>query len=341
MAINGTIAIDMHAHVFSPSAKALMDQHYQPSEILTPDRDPYMFFAHPSSLAVDNEAIPSLVPKMINLEPRAADMDKTRVDIQVVSPVPIQFFYWTDPELGNELARAQNNDVSELVKGDPDRFVAMGTLPMQDAAASVVEMRRAVKELDIRAFIISSNIDGVELSDRRFDPIYAEAVALDVPLFLHPFGFTDGARLRPFFMHNCVGQPLEEQIAVSHLIFGGVLDRHPGIKICIAHGGGYFPYYAGRMDHSWEYRPELRETISKPPSEYLRDLYYDTVVFRPDQLEYLVDIVGVDRVMMGTDYPFDMQEFEPVTFVESATKLGAAERKKILGGTAAQLMRIG
>lgn len=341
MASNGTIAVDMHAHVFSSSAKALMDKHYQSAEILTPDRDPYMFFAHPSSLAVDNEAIPSLVHKMIALEPRAADMDKTRVDIQIVSPVPIQFFYWTDPELGNDLARAQNNDVSELVKGDPDRFVAMGTLPMQDAKASVVEMRRAVKELDIRAFIISSNIDGVELSDRRFDPIYAEALALDVPLFLHPFGFTDGARLRPFFMHNCVGQPLEEQIAVSHLIFGGVLDRHPGIKICIAHGGGYFPYYAGRMDHSWEYRPELRETISKPPSEYLRDLYYDTVVFRPDQLEYLVDMVGVDRVMMGTDYPFDMQEFEPVSFVESATKLGAGERKKILGGTAAKLMRIG
>ena len=206
--------------------------------------------------------------------------------------MPIQFFYWTDPELGNELARVQNDDVSKLVAGDPDRFVAMGTLPMQDAAASVTEMRRAVKELDIRAFIISSNVDGVELSDRRFDPIYAEAVALDVPLFLHPFGFTDGARLRPFFMHNCVGQPLEEQIAISHLIFGGVLDRHKGIKICIAHGGGYFPYYAGRMDHSWEYRPELRKTIERPPSEYLRELYYDTVVFRPDQLEYLIDMVG-------------------------------------------------
>lgn len=340
MATNGTIAIDMHAHVFSPTAKALMDEHYQASEILTPDRDPYMFFAHPSSLAVDNKAIPSLVPKMINLEPRAADMDKTRVDMQIVSPVPIQFFYWTDPDLGNALARAQNDDVSKLVAGDPDRFVAMGTLPMQDASASVTEMRRAVKDLDIRAFIISSNIDGVELSDKRFDPIYAEAVKLDVPLFIHPFGFTDGARLRPFFMHNCVGQPLEEQIAVTHLIFGGVLDRHPGIKFCIAHGGGYFPYYAGRMDHSWEYRPELRETISKPPSEYLRDLYYDTVVFRPDQLEYLVDLVGVDRVMMGTDYPFDMQEFEPVAFVESATKLGAGERKKILGGTAAALMGI-
>ncbi len=341
MASNGTIAIDMHAHVFSPSAKALMDKHYQPADILTPDRDPYMFYAHPSSMAVDQEAIPGLVPKMIDLKPRAEDMDKTRVDMQVVSPVPIQFFYWTDPELGNELARLQNDDVSELVKGDPERFVAMGTLPMQDAAASVVEMRRAVKELDIRAFIISSNIDGVELSDSRFDPIYAEAVALDVPLFLHPFGFTDGARLRPFFMHNCVGQPLEEQIAISHLIFGGVLDRHKGIKICIAHGGGYFPYYAGRMDHSWEYRPELRKTIDRPPSEYLRELYYDTVVFRPDQLEYLVDLVGVDRVMMGTDYPFDMQEFEPVAFVESATKLSEGERKKILGGTAAELMRIG
>lgn len=341
MAGTTTVAIDMHAHVFSPSAKALMDERYEAADILTPTRDPYMFFAHPASREVDQQAIPALVPKMIGLEPRAADMDATRVDMQVVSPVPIQFFYWTDPEFGNRLAMAQNDDASALVKGDPGRFAAMGTLPMQDASASVAEMRRCVRELDIRAFIISSNIDGVELSDPRFDPVWAEAVALDVPLFVHPFGFTDGARLRPFFMHNFVGQPLEEQIAIAHLIFGGVLDRHPGIRFCIAHGGGYFPYYVGRMDHSWEYRPELRRRIERAPSEYLRELYYDTVVFRPDALEYLVNLVGADRVMMGTDYPFDMQEFQPVAFVEAATKLSAGERGKILGGNAAAMMRLG
>jgi aminocarboxymuconate-semialdehyde decarboxylase len=341
MAGNGTVNIDMHCHVFSPSAKALIDERYSALDILTPDRDPYMFFAHPSSRGIDEKSIPELVPKMVGLEPREADMDATRVDIQVVSPVPIQFYYWTDPAFGADLARAQNNDVAELVKGNPDRFVAMGTLPMQDAAASVIELRRAVNELGVRAFIVSTNIDGVELSDARFDPIYAAAVALDVPLFLHPFGFTDGSRLRPYFMHNCVGQPLEEQIAITHLIFGGVLDRHPGIKICIAHGGGYFPYYAGRMDHSWEYRPELRELIDRPPSEYLRELYYDTVVFRADALEYLVNMVGVDRLMMGTDYPFDMQEFDPVGFIEGATGLSESDRAKICGGTASDLMRIG
>jgi len=341
MTATDTVAIDMHCHAFSPSAKALLDERYEANEIFTPIRDPYMFYAHSASRDVDSKRIPDLVPKMIDLKPRVKDMDKTHVDVQVVSPVPIQFYYWTDPDFGTRLAQAQNDDISALVKDNTSRFAAMGALPMQDSVASVAEMRRCVKDLDIRAFIISSNINGVELSDPRFDPVWAEAINLDVPLFIHPFGFTDGERLRCFFMHNCVGQPLEEQIAITHLIFGGVLDRHPGIKFCIAHGGGYFPYYAGRMDHSWEYRPELRKQIRKAPSEYLRELYYDTVVFRPDALEYLVNLVGADRVMMGTDYPFDMQEFEPVAFVKSATKLSNDDRRKILGATSARLMRIG
>lgn len=331
--MTGPVAIDMHAHVFSPSAKALMDERYEAADILTPTRDPYMFFAHPASREVDMQAIPSLVPRMIDLAPRAADMDRTRVDAQVVSPVPIQFFYWTDPEFGNRLAMAQNHDVAALVKGDPDRFAAMGTLPMQDAAASVVEMRRCVKDLGICAFIISSNIDGVELSDPRFDPVWAEAVTLDVPLFIHPFGFTDGARLRPFFMHNFVGQPLEEQIAVSHLIFGGVLDRHPELRVLIMHGGGYFPFYLGRMDHAWNARPELRKLTPEPPSAYLQRMWYDSCVFDEGTLARLVDLAGPDRVMMGSDWPFDMGDADPVGLVRRAVPDPAAQAQ-LLGGTA-------
>ena len=336
MAGSRRAVIDMHAHGFSRAAKELVDRHYTAADIVGPDRDTYMFWAHPDARSYDMQQIPLVMPKLVSLEARAADMDRQRVDMQVISPIPFQYYYWTDPSLGAALARLQNDEIAALAASN-DRFAAMAALPLQDAQASVGELRRCVLEHGIRAFIISSWIDGVELSDRRFDPVWEEAVRHKASLFVHPVGFNDGSRLIPHFMHNAVGQPLEEQIAITHLIFGGVLDRHPGIRFVIAHGGGYFPYYVGRMDHAWEVRPELRKQIARRPSEYLRELWYDTVVFRPDALEYLVNLAGADKVMLGTDYPFDMAEADPVGLIEK-TNFSMAERAKICGGTIADLL---
>ena len=172
-----------------------------------------------------------------------------------------------------------------------------------------------------------------------FDPLYARLAELKVPLFIHPLGFSQGQRLGDFFMVNSLGQPVEEGIAISHFIMGGVLDRHPELKVVVAHGGGFLPFYTGRMDHAWKVRPEVRKLIAEPPSTYLKRLWFDTCVFSADLIEVLVDVAGADRVMMGSDYPFDMGDQDPVGLVKQA-KLSDIDREKILSGNASRLFKI-
>lgn len=173
----------------------------------------------------------------------------------------------------------------------------------------------------------------MEISDPALDPVWAGLARLGAALVIHPLGFSHGQRLGPFFMVNTVGQPLEEIIAINHLIFGGILDRHPDLRVLVVHGGGYFPGYAGRMDHAWAARPELRRLTPEPPSAYLRRMWYDTCVFDTGTLARLVDAVGADRVMLGSDWPFDMGDADPVGLVRQ-TVTDEATRGQILSGTA-------
>jgi aminocarboxymuconate-semialdehyde decarboxylase len=196
-------------------------------------------------------------------------------------------------------------------------------------------MKRCVDELGLRGIEISSNVAGRELADPIFRPFFAAAEALGVLLFMHPLGFTHGQRLSEHYLNNLVGNPLESTVAVSHLIFGGVLERHPGLKLCVAHGGGYLPTYWGRMDHAWRDRDDCRQAIKQPPSEYLRRLYFDTVVFDRRHLEFLLKIYGAEKLLMGTDYPFDMAEPDPLALHAA---LDPASREQILGGNAARLL---
>jgi aminocarboxymuconate-semialdehyde decarboxylase len=182
---------------------------------------------------------------------------------------------------------------------------------------------------------ISSNVNGRELAEPEFRPFFAAAEALGVLVFVHPLGFTHGQRLSEHYFNNLIGNPLESTIAVGHLIFGGVLDAHPGLKLCIAHGGGYLPGYIGRMDHAFRAREDCRAHIHREPSTYLRQLYFDTLVFDRGQLKQMVDTYGAGHLMMGTDYPFDMSEPDPVRFQGG---LSEADREAVLGGTAARLL---
>jgi len=180
----------------------------------------------------------------------------------------------------------------------------------------------------------------VDLDDPRFEPFFAKAQELEVLIFIHPLGFTDGERLKDYLLNNVIGQPLEEAVVLSRLIFSGVLERYPNLKICVAHGGGYLPYYPGRMDHAYEVRPECKKHISRPPSEYLKKLYFDTVVYQGPSLEYLVRYAGSDHVLLGTDYPFDMGEDDPVGLINSVKSFSPADRAAIMGGNAVQLLKI-
>jgi aminocarboxymuconate-semialdehyde decarboxylase len=211
----------------------------------------------------------------------------------------------------------------------------MGTVPLQNTEMAIAEMRRCVNELGLRGIEISSNVNGEELAHPSRRAFFAAAEELGALIFLHPLGFTHGQRLAEHYLDNILGNPIESTIALSHLIFEGVLEAYPGLKLCVAHGGGYLPGYWGRLDHAYRAREDCRQHISREPSSYLRQVWLDTLVFDQDQLESLVRTHGPDRLCLGTDYPFDMAEPDPVGF---HAKLDEPAKAKVLGLNAAGLL---
>ena len=273
-------------------------------------------------------------------ERRIADMDLMGIDIQAISPAPRQTYYGADPELGRDVSRTINDFIAEICGRYPDRFVGLGTVPFQAPEFAVAELERCRHSLGFRGIEIMTHVAGTDLSDPKFRPIFQRCEELGTLLFMHPSGFTDGRRFADHYFSNVIGIPLESTIAVHHLIFGGVLDAYPGLKIVVAHGGGYLPAYSGRIDHGAAARPDCCEHLKQDPTAYLKRLHFDTMVFTHRQLEYLVRLYGAEHVLMGTDYPYDMGETDPIGFIERAPGLSDAERRAIFGGNAARLLGI-
>ncbi len=205
----------------------------------------------------------------------------------------------------------------------PDRFVALGTVPLQDGNEAAKELERSMQELGFKGCQILTNVAGKELSDPAFAPFWAKAEALGALVVIHPNGFTGGERFSRLYFSNVIGNPLDTTVALHYLIFDGVLERHPNLKILAVHGGGYLGGYSGRIDHAWGARTDVANKLPKPPTEYLKKVYFDTVVFTPHQLEYLVKVFGADHILMGTDYPFDMADYDPVGHVVETETLDA------------------
>ena len=324
--------IDMHGHCGAPEADALL--------AARPERQAEMAAQAAGTGAASmahNRAVmlPEAGARMASLDRRLADLDLMGVDLQVVAPSPHLYAYWADPGLAAELVAAANGAVTALVARAPERLAGMGIVAMQhpDLAAGQIHAARAA---GLKGIEISASVGPRELSDPAFDPVWAAAEETGLPLFLHPLGTSLGPRLASFYLSNTIGQPLETTIALSSLILSGVLDRFPGLKLVGAHGGGYLPAYLGRLDHTWRVRPEAR-ICARRPSEYLSRIWVDTVVFDRSQLRDLVARMGADRVMFGTDYPFDMADCRPD---EVAAALAPEDRAAILGGTAAALFSL-
>lgn len=294
-------------------------------------------FSNPLTEKVQTAQFETVARKLGSLDARLADMDALGIDVQVVSPTPTNAIYASPVEPALAGAKIMNDGIAAAVGRHPDRFVGMGIVPLQHPEIAVAEMRRCRDELGLRGIEISSHVNGSELSDPAFHPFFATAEEMGMLLFLHPMGTTHGQRLKEHYFNNVIGMPLESALAVGHLIFDGVLDRLPGLKICVAHGGGYIPAYWGRMDHAWHVRPDARTKIAKPPSHYLRQLYFDTLVFDRKQLRALVDSHGADHLCLGSDYPFDMSQTDPIGF---HSELSEEEQTWILGGTAAKLLQL-
>ncbi len=276
-----------------------------------------------------------------DLDRRLADMDRTGVDVQALSVVPFLFRYDLDPELGGSFARILNEDIAAIVRERPDRFVGLATLPLQDGERAAAELRWAMRENGFRGASLGTNVRGRNLDDLALEPLWAAAQELGAFLFVHPERVVAAERLSRYYLINLLGNPIDTSIAIASLVFGGVLERYPRLVFCFAHGGGFVPYQRGRLVHGWRLRPEPGERIVRSPEEGLRKIYFDTIVHSPAALVYLVQVSGSDRVLLGSDYPFDMGPSRPVADVEEAlAELDGAERLRILGQTAAELLGI-
>lgn len=273
-------------------------------------------------------------PTADEIEARIMDLDEFGIDLQGIFCHVAQYCYWASPEEGARWCRLGNDRLAEYVARKPERFFGIGMVPLQDPQAAVTELERMVGELGFKAVAVNTHVDGVELGEQKNWSFWARAEQLGVPVFIHPSGFKH-PRFEKHLMWNGVGQPIEEAIAMSSLMYEGVLDRFPRLKPGIAHGGGFLPYYAGRVDRNFRNRPQMTPNINQEPSRYMRRFFYDTVVYNPDMLEFLARKVGPERIVLGADYP--VGEDNAVEFVRTA-KLPPEAKRMILGENAARLI---
>jgi aminocarboxymuconate-semialdehyde decarboxylase len=315
---------DIHAHFFSRRVEQVVAD--EPGRIA--ERRELGRIMGAASVSVNQAQMAAIVPALA-LDGRLARMDAQGVDIQVVSISPSQYYYWAEPDVAEAVARAAHEDLAELIAHAPDRLRGLGTVALQHPALAVDQIKVAVSEFDLDGVMISTAAGGRELSHPDLDPVWAAAEDVGAAVFIHPWGCSFGDRLDQWYLINLVGQLTETAVALSHLIFGGVLDRHPGLRVCAAHGGGHLPSTIGRSDHGWTARPDAHSCAHRP-STYLSKMWFDTVVHDPAALRSLIDRVGADRVVLGSDYPFDMGYDDPVAALDATPALTAAERVAIV-----------
>ena len=273
--------------------------------------------------------------RMSDLTDRIAKMDAMGVDIQVLSASLVhQGLEWADAQTSLRLARTTNDWIAKAVATQPKRFIGLGTMPLHVPPLATAELERCMRELGLRGVAISTTAGGMELGDPQLRPFWAKAEELDALVYIHPGGNRD-ARFKRFHLWNSVGQAFEEAMAIASLMYDGVLEAFPKLKICISHGGGYMPYYMGRIDRNYVEKANTRVNMTKPPIDYLRMLYFDSCVYERPVLAHLVDKVGADRVLLGSDYP--VGEVKPVEFVRETESLTDAQKTQIVRSNGAAL----
>ena len=273
-------------------------------------------------------------------ERRIEDMDRLGIDYQALSPPPVMFCYWAEPKAAQAFARMQNENVAALVARHPTRFSGMAAVPLQDPALAIEELRHCRENLRLGAVEIGTCPGGRDFDDPALFPFFAACRDLGMAVFVHPATPLAGQeRLGKYYFPLIVGNPLETALAISKLIFGGVLERLPDLRIAFAHGGGAFPFTLARLNHGWHVRPEGPAAIPKEPREYARRIFVDSLTLSPRNLRFIIDELGADRVMIGSDYPFDMGDADPLASLDAAG-LDPGTRGLIEGQTAAKFLRL-
>jgi aminocarboxymuconate-semialdehyde decarboxylase len=324
--------IDIHAHAVIPAVAQYMRPYVDPT------KNALARYASEDTRAINTRQLVDIHSRISGTDERFSDMDRMGVDMQMVMPPLGQLYHDAPVERAVVAARMINDGLAELAAKHSDRLIPCGTVPMQDSTESISELERCATRLGFRSVEILTNVAGRELSDPVFTPFWKKAEEPSVLVVIHPNGFTDAARLSRFSFNNVIGNPLDTTLALHYLIFDGVFERHPQLKVLAVHGGGFFGAYFGRADHSWGARSDARGNLPNPPTSYLKRVYFDTIVFNPLQLKTLVEAFGVEHIVMGTDYPFDMLENDPIDHIASVPQFDETTRSALAGGNAKALL---
>jgi len=328
-----TPTVDIHIHYRVPEADAIV------KPFLNAGAAHPGAHADPVSAAQNKKQQQERDPNLTDMSVRLPDMDKMIVDVAAVCCYPQQFYYGVDKNAGHEASQAINDGIAKIVKDYPERHIGLGQVPLQDTDLAIKELKRCINELGFRGLQIGARVsEDEELSAPRLDPFWAAVQELDVPMLIHPSSF-NSKRFAPHHLLNTIGNPLDTTTGVHYLIFDGVMERFPNLKFILSHGGAFTSHYFARMDHAYGARPDCRQKIHQKPSTYLKKFYFDTLVFSVEQLDFLIKTYGVDHVLIGTDYPFDMGEYDPVEHVYQANGLTEADREKICGLNAFELLK--
>ena len=328
------LKLDTHAHWFPPEWVELLEREggKHGAEISRNEQGRLLMVAPGIRLR------PTFTPPYVDIATRLKIMDEARVDMHALS-LTSPMVYWASPDFGLKLSQVFNDACAVAHQKHPNRFIGMAMLPMQAPDLAVQEAKRAAALPGIRGVYMATHVNGKNLDEKEFWPVYEQCEKLGLPIFLHPVAPVGKERTAKYHLGNFLGNPYESGIAAASLIFGGVMDAFPKLDVMLPHAGGTFPWLIGRMDHGTTVRAECKH-MTKPPSSYLRRFHYDTITHSDQILMNLIQSVGVDRVVMGSDCPADMSYTRPVDVVERLKELSSGERDAIVGGNAAKLLRM-
>ena len=325
-----TRTIDIHTHILTQETAALLRQ-AGAKVTITPDD------AESAALDVGGVVYRPFPTGGFDIARRLQDMDATGVDVHVLSATPQTYLYKQEAALGATTSAIQNDQIAKHIAAHPTRFMGIATLPMQDPQLAADELTRAMSKLGLRGAMFASNILGKNLDDPSFEPLWAAAEELGAFMFVHPNNVAGAERLKSYYLVNLIGNPLDTTIAAACLVFGGVMDRHPRLKVCLAHAGGFMPYQAGRWIHGWRVRPEPKKNIPQEPATIVGRFLYDTIAHSDESLAFLIERAGAAQVMLGSDYPYDMAMMDCVAHVRGL-KISDADKAAILGTRAEALL---
>ncbi len=290
-----------------------------------------------ANIMVGGKVFREVTDQVWSPEKRIHDMDMEKVDIQVLSPIPVTFSYWAPAEEAKVMARLQNDFIAETVRQYPTRFIGLGTVPLQNIDTAIREMDRCMHQLSMKGIEIGSNVNGKNLDDPSLTEFFAMCEQWNVPLFVHPWETLGKERITRHNLMYTVGMPSETALAAASLVLGGVMDKFPRLQVCFAHGGGSFPYILPRLDQGWKVWPHLR-LLDQPPSHYAKNFYFDSLAYDPLNIEYMIKRFGHERIVMGSDYPFLLREIPPGEVIDNTLTITEEQRQCMLGKNALRFL---